>query len=39
LLENFEYDFNVDDNVKLTVAKKHIIDSFIIEKSEKGSYA
>ena len=39
LLENFEYDFNVGDNVKLTIAKKHIVDSFIIEKSEKGSYA
>lgn len=39
LLENLEYDFNVSDNVKLTVAKKHIIGSFIIEKSEKGSYA
>lgn len=39
LLSNFEYDFGVDDNVKLIIAKKYIVDSFIIKKSEKVSYA
>ncbi len=39
LLENFERDFGVGDNVRLTIAKKYIVSSFIIEKSEKGSYA
>ena len=39
LLEDFEYNFEFGDIVKFTVAKKHITNSFIVEKSEKENHA
>lgn len=39
LLDGFVCDFDVDDKVSITVAKKFIINSLVIEKSEKGKHA
>lgn len=39
LLDSFSYDFTVYDKVRVTVAKKYITDSFIVEKSEKEYHA
>ena len=39
LLDAFSYDFDECDKVRITVAKKYITNSFIIEKSEKENNA
>ena len=38
LLENFTFDFEVGDEIKLVIAKRYIVSSLIIKKSEKESY-
>lgn len=38
LLENFTFDFEVGDEIKLEIAKRYIVSSLIIKKSEKESY-
>ncbi len=39
LLDSFDCNFAVNDKVRITVVKKYITNSFIIEKSEKESHA
>ena len=38
LLENFTFDFEVGDEIKLVIAKRYIVSSLIMKKSEKESY-
>ena len=38
LLENFTFDFEVGDEIKLEIAKRYIVSSLIMKKSEKESY-
>ena len=38
LLEDFSFDFAVGDEIKLVIAKRYIVSSLIMKKSEKESY-
>ena len=38
LLEDFSFDLSVGDEVKLVIAKRYIVSSLIMKKSEKESY-
>ena len=38
LLEDFPFDLSVGDEVKLVIAKRYIVSSLIMKKSEKESY-